>query len=186
MQPGLTHITTAIRLRPPLGPSDPNYDLIPARFRKSACQVENDTTLCVESSQGQKRFLFDRVFGDHEAQEDVWEYVSGGVDSFVQGYNVSLLAYGQSGAGKSYTMGTAQPGEHQIASTIGIIPRAGAALFEKLSPIAPKLANGSGIRLPTRYSMSGPPTPKEEKPWQLHATYVEVGEQFFPFLSTQY
>jgi len=33
------------------------------------------------------------------------------IDSFITGYNVSLLAYGQSGAGKSYTMGTSGPNE---------------------------------------------------------------------------
>jgi len=58
-------------------------------------------------------FLFDRVFSDRENQQDVWEYLSDGVNSFVQGYNVSIMAYGQSGAGKSYTMGTASPAEHK-------------------------------------------------------------------------
>jgi S-adenosylhomocysteine hydrolase len=51
-------------------------------------------------------FVFDRVFAEETTQQGVWEYVSGSVDSFIQGYNVSILAYGQSGAGKSYTMGT--------------------------------------------------------------------------------
>ena len=71
-------------------------------------------------AQGKKLFLFDRVFSDQEDQEAVWDYVSESVNSFVQGYNVSLLAYGQSGAGKSYTMGTASPGAQVDPRTIGM------------------------------------------------------------------
>ena len=62
-------------------------------------------------------FVFDRVFGEDVEQEGVFEYVTESVTSFVQGYNVSILAYGQSGAGKSYTMGTTGPreqGDHKI------------------------------------------------------------------------
>lgn len=39
----------------------------------------------------------------------------------MQGYNVSLLAYGQSGAGKSYTMGTSGPREQNDAAAMGMI-----------------------------------------------------------------
>lgn len=98
----------------------------------------------------------------------------------MQGYNVSLLAYGQSGAGKSYTMGTSEPTEQQRTGSVGIIPRAAAALFEKLAPEKSKQANGTGIRTPKRYSglpslVDGSTAKKEEKNWQLTATYVEVG-----------
>ena len=55
--------------------------------------------------------MFDRVFGEDVDQEGVWEYLHESINSFVQGYNVSILAYGQSGSGKSYTMGTTGPGE---------------------------------------------------------------------------
>lgn len=139
------------------------------------------TTLSVGSSQGKKTFVFDRVFPDTERQEGVWDYVSGGIDSFVQGYNVSLLAYGQSGAGKSYTMGTSEPTEQQRTGSVGIIPRAAAALFEKLAPERSKQANGTGIRMPKRYSglpnlADGGAPKKEDKSWQLTATYVEVCE----------
>ena len=49
----------------------------------------------------------------------MWEYLSESVGSFVQGYNVSILAYGQSGAGKSYTMGTTGPEEQNNARLMG-------------------------------------------------------------------
>lgn len=69
------------------------------------------TSLAVDSPQGRKLFLFDRVFGEEVYQEGVWEYLQESVNAFVQGYNVSVLAYGQSGSGKSYTMGTSGPAE---------------------------------------------------------------------------
>ena len=64
-------------------------------------------------------YIFDRVFGKEVDQQGVFEYVSESVNSFVQGYNVSLLAYGQSGAGKSYTMGTSGPNEQGDLEVMG-------------------------------------------------------------------
>jgi hypothetical protein len=65
-------------------------------------------------------FVFDRVFGEDIDQEGVFDYVIDSVNSFVQGYNVSILAYGQSGAGKSYTMGTTGPREQGDADIMGM------------------------------------------------------------------
>lgn len=73
----------------------------------------------MDGSGGRKVFIFDRVFGEDIEQEGVFDYVSDSVSSFVQGYNVSILAYGQSGAGKSYTMGTTGPREQGDADIMG-------------------------------------------------------------------
>jgi hypothetical protein len=73
----------------------------------------------VEAAQGKKLFVFDRVFGEDIEQEGIWEYLQESVGSFVQGYNVSILAYGQSGAGKSYTMGTSGPQEQNDPKIMG-------------------------------------------------------------------
>ena len=112
----------AVRVRPPLTSADPGYDLVPQRFRGSTCQVTSSTSMTVESAQGQgkKLFVFDRVFGPEEDQEGIYEYLNESVNSFVQGYNVSILAYGQSGAGKSYTMGTTGPAEQNDARIMGM------------------------------------------------------------------
>lgn len=110
-----------VRVRPPLQPSDPGYELVPQRFRGSTCQVTTPTSLAVESAQGKKLFVFDRVFGEDVDQEGIWEYLSESVNSFVQGYNVSILAYGQSGAGKSYTMGTTGPREQADSRIMGML-----------------------------------------------------------------
>ncbi|KPA77438.1 putative kinesin [Leptomonas pyrrhocoris] len=52
-----------------------------------------------------KSFAFDRVFGQSATSDDV--YVALGqplADSFLSGYHASTIAYGQTGAGKTFTM----------------------------------------------------------------------------------
>lgn len=84
--------------------------------------VTAPTSLAVDVPQGRKLFVFDRVFPETVDQDGIWEYLSDSVSSFLQGYNVSILAYGQSGAGKSYTMGTSGPNEQSNADAMGESP----------------------------------------------------------------
>ena len=84
--------------------------------------MTSPTSLTVESAQGKKLFVFDRVFGEDVDQTGLWDYLSESVGSFIQGYNVSILAYGQSGAGKSYTMGTTGPREQADQNLMGWSP----------------------------------------------------------------
>lgn len=53
---------------------------------------------------GLVRANFDRVFSEQDNQIDVFDYFSPVVDSFVKGTNCSVMAYGNTGAGKTYTM----------------------------------------------------------------------------------
>ncbi|KAL8300301.1 hypothetical protein RB597_010082 [Gaeumannomyces tritici] len=172
-----TSVRVAVRIRPPLKPSDPGYDLIPQRFQRSMVQVTSDTSLTIDAPQGRKLFVFDRVFDSEVDQEGVFDYVSDCVNAFTQGYNVSLLAYGQSGAGKSYTMGTSGPLEQDDLEMMGVIPRAAFALFEKLDgqvakPGGANRSSMSHLKTPARYSAQS--TPRSEKNWSLKATYVEI------------
>ena len=180
----LTHVSRyviAVRIRPPLKSTDPGFDLIPQRFQRPMVHATSPTSLSVDSPQGRKLFVFDKVFGEDVHQDGVWEYLSESIGAFVQGYNVSVMAYGQSGAGKSYTMGTSGPAEQSDLHHMGVIPRAAKILFEKLS--GPPVLNrhgSSGIRTPTRYSTNSVHTLQSlakagsERPWQLVATYVEI------------
>lgn len=79
----------------------------------------SDTTLAIDAPQGRKVFVFDRIFSPETDQAGIWEYLEDCVTSFVAGYNVSLLAYGQSGAGKSFTMGTSGPDEQNDPDIMG-------------------------------------------------------------------
>ncbi|XP_076726900.2 kinesin-like protein KIF18B [Callospermophilus lateralis] len=50
-------------------------------------------------------FVFDRVFGEKATQQDVFQHTTSRIlDSFLQGYNCSVFAYGATGAGKTHTM----------------------------------------------------------------------------------
>ncbi|PLB44309.1 kinesin family protein [Aspergillus steynii IBT 23096] len=175
---GKTAVKVAVRVRPPLRPNDPGYELIPQRFQKSMVHVTTPTSLAVDVPQGRKLFVFDRVFAETIDQDGVWEYLSDSVNSFLQGYNVSILAYGQSGAGKSYTMGTSGPNEQSKTEAMGIIPRAAQLLFEKLDGPSKHNRNSStGLRTPARYSIGSASSfgrQSVDKSWQLKATYVEI------------
>ncbi len=173
-------VATVVRVRPPLNPSDPGYDLIPQRFQRSTVQVTAPTSLGVESPQGRKLFIFDRVFGEDSTQKGIWEYLHDSVDSFLQGYNVSILAYGQSGSGKSYTMGTSGPNEQRDPSMKGVIPRAAQHLFEHLEGLTSDSRQNSGLKSPNRYSVTSLNQILQNakiapgKSWQMSVTYVEI------------
>ncbi|GJD05818.1 Kinesin-like protein KIF21A [Galdieria sulphuraria] len=70
-----------------------------------------------------KSFTFDFVFGPDKTQSEIYEQVvSPLVDGIFKGYHACLFAYGQTGAGKTYTMGTTWY-KGSISTTHGMIPR---------------------------------------------------------------
>ncbi|KAL5594069.1 hypothetical protein BROUX41_001112 [Berkeleyomyces rouxiae] len=188
---GRTAVRVAVRVRPPLKPTDPGFELIPQRFQKSMVHVTSNTNLAIDSPQGRKLFVFDRVFGPEVGQDGIWEYVSECVTSFVQGYNVSLLAYGQSGAGKSFTMGTSGPLEQEDIQLMGVIPRAATALFEHLDTTnnpptkTPNRSSMSHLRSPVRFPSAS--ASLGDRDWSLKATYVEIyNEQLRDLLAPEH
>jgi kinesin family protein C2/C3 len=58
----------------------------------------------VDEKGAKKAFEFDFVLGPKASQADVFEDVGALVTSCIDGYSVSFFAYGQTGAGKTYTM----------------------------------------------------------------------------------
>ena len=81
-----------------------------------------------------KSFDFDAVLPPSASQADVWAAVDGDamVRAALDGDNVCLLAYGQTGAGKTHSV-WGEPGDARRA---GLAPRAGAALFAALGAAA--------------------------------------------------
>ncbi|CAG8619378.1 12174_t:CDS:2, partial [Gigaspora rosea] len=80
---------------------------------------------------GEKKqtWTFDKVFGPESSQKDVYDQaIKNMVDKFLEGFNVTILAYGQTSSGKTYTMGTSNE-YSQLPETKGIIPRSMATLF---------------------------------------------------------
>ncbi|EKX47236.1 hypothetical protein GUITHDRAFT_69951 [Guillardia theta CCMP2712] len=80
------------------------------------------------SANDQATYQFDRIFTQDATQEEVFHVVmKDSVDSVLNGFNATVLAYGQSGAGKTHTMfGTEK-------SDQGIIPRSVKEIFRRIS-----------------------------------------------------
>ncbi|NXW31949.1 KIFC3 protein, partial [Phaetusa simplex] len=79
--------------------------------------AEDDAVLHLLHKGKQVSFELDKVFPPQASQEEVFQEVQALVTSCIDGYNVCIFAYGQTGAGKTYTMeGTAaNPGINQRA-----------------------------------------------------------------------
>ncbi|KAL1209028.1 Kinesin-like protein KIN-14A [Cardamine amara subsp. amara] len=75
----------------------------------SIIEFPGDCTICVNTtddtlSNPKKDFEFDRVYGPHVGQAALFNDVQPFVQSALDGSNVSIIAYGQTYAGKTYTM----------------------------------------------------------------------------------
>ncbi|XP_015164426.1 kinesin-like protein KIFC3 isoform X2 [Solanum tuberosum] len=77
--------------------------------------------IVVRSGGSRKEFEFDKVF-PQESLQDVFAEVEPIIRSALDGHNVCILAYGQTGTGKTYTM-------EGITESPGIIPRVLQELF---------------------------------------------------------
>ncbi|KAL7126422.1 hypothetical protein ABFS83_14G186100 [Erythranthe nasuta] len=64
---------------------------------------ENELQI-ISSDSSKKQFKFDHVFRPEDNQEDVFVQTLPIVTSVLDGYNVCIFAYGQTGTGKTYTM----------------------------------------------------------------------------------
>ena len=68
-----------------------------------------------------RNFKFDYVFGQESTQEAVFEIIALPiVNKVLEGYNGTIFAYGQSGTGKTYTMGIL---DSMQTNDTGIVPR---------------------------------------------------------------
>ncbi|XP_037025615.1 kinesin-like protein Nod isoform X2 [Bradysia coprophila] len=67
-------------------------------------------------------FTVGKVFRSTATQEDVYASIEPLVQKFLQGYSCNVMAYGQSGTGKSFTMGLQS--DNFENSSCGIVPRA--------------------------------------------------------------
>eukprot|EP00931_Biecheleriopsis_adriatica_P061147 TRINITY_DN36762_c0_g1_i1.p1 TRINITY_DN36762_c0_g1~~TRINITY_DN36762_c0_g1_i1.p1 ORF type:complete len:1235 (+),score=381.11 TRINITY_DN36762_c0_g1_i1:89-3793(+) len=77
------------------------------------CEAEGSMTIKVK----EQKFSFDAVFSPG-SQEEVFEDCKDLVQSAADGYNVTMFAYGQTGAGKTYTMYGAAGNEGTAPRTI--------------------------------------------------------------------
>jgi len=83
---------------------------------------------------GSRAFNMDSVFLPTASQESVYEKACKEmIEDLVKGYNATIFAYGQTGAGKSYTMfGADDEDVCKLSENSGVIPRAANDLFEMI------------------------------------------------------
>ncbi|TPP55912.1 Kinesin protein [Fasciola gigantica] len=82
-------------------------------------------TVMVRTEDESKYFPFDRVFAGNCTHEEMMEELGGLIQAAIYGFNVCILAYGQSDSGKSHTM----QGDQRDP---GIIPRSCTDVFVRL------------------------------------------------------
>ncbi|OTB16010.1 hypothetical protein K445DRAFT_300801 [Daldinia sp. EC12] len=94
-------------------------------------------TCTLNSAEATGTFTFDRVFNMQSRQVDIFEYsIKPTVDDILNGYNGTVFAYGQTGAGKSYTMmGTSIEDEEGK----GITPRIVEQIFSSIMSSPPTI-----------------------------------------------
>lgn len=68
------------------------------------------------STKDPKSYIFDSIFDERSTQEDVYAECRDLVQSVLDGYNITIFAYGQTGAGKTHTM-------YGNAESPGLVPR---------------------------------------------------------------
>ncbi|KAI5300318.1 hypothetical protein KEM56_002548 [Ascosphaera pollenicola] len=124
------------------GPGKDNTIKVVARFRpqnkvelasggEPVVEFESDDTCRINSRElSAQSFTFDRVFDTTSRQADVFDFsIRSTVDDILNGYNGTVFAYGQTGAGKSYTM---MGSDIDDPNGKGIIPRIVEQMFASI------------------------------------------------------
>ncbi|KAM0951306.1 putative plus-end-directed kinesin ATPase [Dioscorea sansibarensis] len=88
-------------------------------------------------SVGDRKFTFTSVLGPESSQEDAFKLIGVPlVQNALAGYNASIVSYGQTGTGKTFTMWgpqSAMVDAHSISGYQGIVPRIFQMLFTEIS-----------------------------------------------------
>ena len=106
----------------------------------------------LKSEQGASyEYSFDSVLDENATQDDVYGRISklGTVDDLVRGVNVTVFAYGATGAGKTHTM-------FGYNEDPGVVPKAMVELFEAVRKKRQDIADA----------------PSEQ--WTIHVSYLEI------------
>ncbi|PTU18005.1 hypothetical protein P175DRAFT_0525802 [Aspergillus ochraceoroseus IBT 24754] len=91
---------------------------------------ENEQSCSINSKEAAGSFTFDRVFPMDSKQPDIFNFsIRPTVDDILNGYNGTVFAYGQTGAGKSYTM-MGSDIDDEVGK--GIIPRIVEQIFASI------------------------------------------------------
>jgi hypothetical protein len=108
-------------------------------------------TLQIGEESDNHTYTFDHVFPSSTEQIEVYERcVTPLVESCLEGYNTTILAYGQTGAGKTHTIlgnssGTIDDVEGTLSNE-GVIPRALKQIFNELDTVKEEAIRDASVR----------------------------------------
>ena len=115
-------VSVYVRIRPPLA-GEP---------REAAATVLNKETVRLEVARTATvcEHGCDAAFGPHASQAELFDGVARDVvDAVLAGVDGTVVAYGQTGAGKSHTLGVLEAPDHVERARDGVVPRALRRLF---------------------------------------------------------
>ncbi|CAJ1378317.1 unnamed protein product, partial [Effrenium voratum] len=112
-------------------------------------QEEKGAVLAVTKNSGLHEFALDRVFGEHTAQQDVYNRAAKRlVMEFLNGTSASIICYGQTASGKTHTMFGPHGLDFTAGDLRGLVPRTCA---EVLEAVARWRHRGLEVRLSASY-----------------------------------
>uniref|UniRef100_A0A7I4YIE6 Kinesin motor domain-containing protein n=1 Tax=Haemonchus contortus TaxID=6289 RepID=A0A7I4YIE6_HAECO len=133
-------VQVALRIRP----QGNREKLEGSRVCTSVIPGEPQVTIGTDRS-----FTYDHVFDQATQQVEIYDScIEKLVNGLFDGFNATVLAYGQTGSGKTYTMGTAFDTGAISEHEVGVIPRALAHVFRRVSDLKQEAREG-GILEPT-------------------------------------
>lgn len=120
---GTERVKVVVRMRPPHSHETSGGVGLEADGQTMVLQRNRNASVA------QTDFKFDKVLGPEATQADVYgAAVKPIVEAVMKGYNGTIMAYGQTGAGKTYTLSSVQS-----ADNIGMMPRAAAEIFSEIA-----------------------------------------------------
>ncbi|KAG8947946.1 hypothetical protein FRC04_010143 [Tulasnella sp. 424] len=155
-----TSVQVAVRIRPS---NEHDLTSIPTRFQRTVVHGTSPTSVTVEPSTippttantttssaaanplaKKQAFNFDQVHAQGTTQHAIFTSTAAPlVSRFLQGFNCTILAYGQTSSGKTYTMTgvdlDADPSDSD--NGMGIIPRAVATIFSAIQQLKQERGN---------------------------------------------
>ena len=120
-------IRVVIRTRPTQVFASKNISISSIDNKINITIPRNETKGIINNQKENWSFQFDKIL-HNVAQEEVFEYVKSVITSSTNGFNGTVLAYGPTGSGKTFTMS----GSSSNFNYRGIIPRAITRLFQEL------------------------------------------------------
>ena len=94
--------------------------------------------IIVEKNLKSTTFSFDKIFTENSSQKEIFETTTKNIiDNVIYGYNGTIILYGQTGTGKTYTISN----DFDDPDLKGIIPRTFEYLFNKINDIQKEDSN---------------------------------------------